>query len=87
MTISRKLPISGQLCPGCGTLMAQALVDAGETHHVTCGPDRPSLKIIKPEPWPEERDDPDAHYHHHGHDCDGQPLSSGEACPYPEPRP
>lgn len=38
--LDRKLPVSNRLCPDCGTLLAQALVDAGETWHVTCGPNR-----------------------------------------------
>lgn len=42
----RRMPLSSRLCPGCGTLMAQALVDIGYTCHVTCDPPR-NLRLVR----------------------------------------
>lgn len=44
----RRLPISTQLCRACGTLLAQALVDAGEEWHVCCGPPRRPMEAASP---------------------------------------
>lgn len=41
------LPISNQTCPACHTPMAQALIDDGETHHITCYPANTHLQVVQ----------------------------------------